>query len=584
MTTGTTRFRGTRAGWRLAVAAAVLLAGLAGLEPAAPAAAQDAPTRGVVVVFPESDSVEIGNLADGQPVTVKVIRDGAVVASASGRTDLFGLFPVNRPPDPLLNHPFPTANCWDGVAPNIRAGDVVRYTYAVGGAQMTRETTTANLSAAAPTVEGGVLTVRGTASLPGGERPAVESLELLLSRLGQAEQFTGTDLPHEMRARHGQLGRPDEVAAEGTLAYDGPETNAWTARFPAANQHDTELALLGSTSTDLLWLGQEPAEGIEETAYEVGATGGTADFCTAVPDGAITDVDRETIDVATADQPLTVHGVASAAIGEVRVGLEQDGAPVGPAVEVAPKAAGAGEGQTWRAEIPAAALGSLGQGPFRVVATFVPIDQEAPEATHARALSKDTEAPAAPTATKAPGTYAGAISVNLEAPGLAQRTTKVHYTRDGSAPDRSSSPFTATSNPIAVTQSETIKAVAFDAAGNRSEVATFAYAIGTAGPDVVAVSPKRNARNVSTKADVTVTFDGAVTGADEQSVVLKAGARRVAATVKPSDGGKTITVDPNRALAPGTKYTVVLTAGIKDASGDALAPQSWSFTTRGVKR
>lgn len=590
MTTGERNGRGRGTAWRLLVAAAVVLSGVAGLVGGAPvvaAAAQgapgvsDPPTQGVAVVFPESDSVEIGNLADGQPVTVRLVRGGNVVASASGRTDLFGLFPVNRPPDPLLNHPYPPVNCWDGQTPNIRPGDVVQFT--VSGTA--HQTTAANLSAGRPFLAAdGVLTVRGTAQLADGARPALASLELFLSRVGQDDLFTGTTLPHEMRARDGNLGRVDEADAEGTIDYDGSATNAWTARFPAVGERNAALALQGTTAVDIFWLGRDPAAGIEETVHEVGETGGTAGFCAAEADGAITDVDRAVVNIATADQPLRVDGVASDVVGTVRVGLVQGEQAVGQPVEVEVARDGvADDTHPWRATIPAADVAGLAQGAFKIAATFVPTNADASPSTQTRAgLRKDTEAPAAPTATKASGTYPAAISLRLEA----ERLATIRYTRDGSEPTGGSPDFRPSANPIAVTTTGRITAVAFDGAGNRSGFATFDYEIraapatGTAGPRVVAVSPTRNGRNVSAKANVVVRFDKAVTGASVRTVQLKAGAKRVAATVTLSADGTTITLNPRKALAPGTRYTVTLAPGIKDAAGKPVATQHWTFTTK----
>jgi hypothetical protein len=82
----------------------------------------------------------------------------------------------------------------------------------------------------------------------------------------------------------------------------------------------------------------------------------------------------------------------------------------------------------------------------------------------------DTTPPPAPVASPPAGTYSTAQSVTLTSePGA-----KIHYTVDGSTPTTASSEYTGA---IAVSETQVLKAIAVDAAGNQSSVATHAYTI-----------------------------------------------------------------------------------------------------------
>src|SRR5215211_1928096 len=76
-------------------------------------------------------------------------------------------------------------------------------------------------------------------------------------------------------------------------------------------------------------------------------------------------------------------------------------------------------------------------------------------------------------ASPAPGTYQSAQSVTLSTGDAAD---KIYYTTNGSEPTTSSTLYSA---PIAVANTQTIRAIAVDAAGNQSASAPFAYTIAT---------------------------------------------------------------------------------------------------------
>ena len=94
--------------------------------------------------------------------------------------------------------------------------------------------------------------------------------------------------------------------------------------------------------------------------------------------------------------------------------------------------------------------------------------------------ARDTTPPAAPTASLPAGEVALPQTIHLSG-------ENVRYTTDGSEPTAASTPY---AGGISVTSALTIKAIAVDAAGNVSPVATFAY---TEEPVVRVISRRRAA-------------------------------------------------------------------------------------------
>jgi hypothetical protein len=85
-------------------------------------------------------------------------------------------------------------------------------------------------------------------------------------------------------------------------------------------------------------------------------------------------------------------------------------------------------------------------------------------------IPPDTTPPPAPEATPPAGAYSTSLSVGLASePGAS-----IHYTTDGSEPTIASPTY---GEPITVSSSQTIKALAIDAAGNQSAIASHAYTI-----------------------------------------------------------------------------------------------------------
>ena len=98
-------------------------------------------------------------------------------------------------------------------------------------------------------------------------------------------------------------------------------------------------------------------------------------------------------------------------------------------------------------------------------------------------INSDTTAPVL-SVSPAAGSYSSTQSVTLSASDETDSAPTIYYTTDGTTPTTASSQFTGSAISVADTGAEvdmTIKAMAVDAAGNQSAVASYAYAIATSG-------------------------------------------------------------------------------------------------------
>ncbi|MEW6720866.1 MAG: Ig-like domain-containing protein [Thermodesulfobacteriota bacterium] len=210
----------------------------------------------------------------------------------------------------------------------------------------------------------------------------------------------------------------------------------------------------------------------------------------------------------------------------------------------------------------------------------------------------DTTAPSV--VSVSPAANAAGVSVNSaltanfsEAVNPLTVTGATFTLRNGSAPvagSVSASGGAATFQPSAplangTTYTATLTIGIKDPAGNAlaspySWSFTTGAAADTTPPAVAGTSPAGNATNVPVGSAVTATFSEALDASTVTTATftLKDNtAAAVAGTVTVS--GTTVTF-AHSALAAGTRYTALLTTGIKDAAGNAMAQEhSWSFTT-----
>ena len=229
----------------------------------------DPPTGShAIMPFPQRDFVSSGGyaLTEG-PIAIEVIRNGKIWARST---------PVDVVEDPAtpglgaaeVNHP--GGGCWDpgngGITPDLRAGDIVRFTNRFGQAE---ETTTANVYAERATdrdangalLSSGVIEVHGTAQDALGNPLPLDQIE---NRL-----IASSATPFEFNGR-----RVLRALGDGTIAYDAvnPVTNPkgthWTATYSGLSGADVDMALTAESRA--VWLGRNPIALSELTFFETG--------------------------------------------------------------------------------------------------------------------------------------------------------------------------------------------------------------------------------------------------------------------------------------------------------------------------
>jgi hypothetical protein len=237
-----------------------------------------------ILSFPQRDFVSSTGYAVSEgPVTVTVIRNGKLWARST---------PVSVVEDPAtpglgavdVNHP--GGGCWDtarlngldGITPDLRAGDIIRFTNKAG---VSDQTTSANVYADRPTDR-----------LPDGTPLAPGTIQVH----GSAQDALGNPLPVAQVESRLVSSSADPFAngrrtlrstTDGALAYDAvsatnPKGTNWTATFSQLSPADVALAMASESRG--VWLGRIPAALNELTFVENGdgIVGGPAGgACTA---------------------------------------------------------------------------------------------------------------------------------------------------------------------------------------------------------------------------------------------------------------------------------------------------------------
>ncbi|MEJ0073816.1 MAG: chitobiase/beta-hexosaminidase C-terminal domain-containing protein [Candidatus Saccharibacteria bacterium] len=128
----------------------------------------------------------------------------------------------------------------------------------------------------------------------------------------------------------------------------------------------------------------------------------------------------------------------------------------------------------------------------------------------------DTTAPNQPTANPSGGAYQTAQSVTLSATDKngGSGIASIWYTTNGDSPVKNGSTSTVFSTPISVTGTETIKAVAYDNAGNESSAMSQTYTLDTTAPNQPIASVTAGTYNANQTVTLTATDNSGGSGID----------------------------------------------------------------------
>ncbi|MFG2110980.1 hypothetical protein ACGFK5_29725, partial [Micromonospora chersina] len=236
-------------------------------KPAPQVPVNEPPTH-PIIAYPSRDMVDVEQVPLDHAVTIQVIRDGRLVSDSPGIVpDEEGLVEVNHV----------GVACWSGTTPEIRANDQIRAIgYGPDGSvAWIDQIAVANVVAQkAVKVRGddpdteafeGVVQIHGVAAAHDGSRLPVDQLEQRL--VSSSKNPFGKSDKRVIRAdASGQV--------DGTLAYDpvdsdtNPLGHAWTATYTGLDAADVKLAT--EVESRVMWLGRQPAAGLELTIYETG--------------------------------------------------------------------------------------------------------------------------------------------------------------------------------------------------------------------------------------------------------------------------------------------------------------------------
>ncbi len=199
--------------------------------------------------FMDRDFVSVGGFDAGELVTMQIIRHGVVVGSA---------FNVLAGDDGIAEVNHPGGSCWEGVTPDIRAGDVLRVTRPNG---LVYEMLNADVK----------VTQKATAITPGSFIVAEKGYARDLATGGplplnqiEARLIASSNNPFAINGRRALTS--GEPLTRSTLTFDpiDPITNPdgvnWTATWDFTDSPDpaADVALAGSEQNRLLWLGRDP--------------------------------------------------------------------------------------------------------------------------------------------------------------------------------------------------------------------------------------------------------------------------------------------------------------------------------------
>jgi hypothetical protein len=432
--------------WGLVTSIGGLSAVLALAGTLTPASAAD-PVRSVTVSKDES-VVVVADLTPGDEVRVEVTRNGIQIGSALGIAPADGVFELNHKVatvDPVVPDPETeendtgTAVCWTDFTPHILGGDVVHVSS--GGVDEEVVVTDIEVTQEPTKVDADTGIVRGRVD---GPVPPISELTVVTKgRTASDERFDGL-----------APGTSDGVT--GKLKYIAP--GRFQATFNGLNRIQMG-AFLDSADVRATHESAGSASATHSTVATYGADARfTEDLCPPVARRAVTGTSLGQINRANVDRPLTVWGV-SAHANAVQVGVQDRN---GTSRTYPATIAGTGIAQTWSVTYPAGALRGLADGRLTIGASFT--GDSGVLAGGDRTIRKDTKAPEGPRIRPDGGRFLRKVTIRLGAPGARE----IWYTLNGARPrvNRGAEYHGA----FVLKRSATLRAIAYDAAGNASEV------------------------------------------------------------------------------------------------------------------
>src|SRR3954449_12005244 len=410
-----------------------------------------------ILSFPVRDFVSADGYLGSDRVTVEILRGGFTVGTAAN------VVPTDDAKTPgfdgivEVNHP--GGGCWQGVTPDIRAGDIVRMTTASGQVDQTH---VADMTVTQPAtnVGGGVVVEKGTAADATGAPLPTAQLEA---------RIIANRLAFDLNGR-----RDLRAPGDGTIAYDAQGSTHWTAKWSGLDQHAQDQAVAGQSRG--LGLGTDPlavpslGSPVEGTLYEFGEVPGPAATCTAplatgpsTPDMTpATDSGASTTDDVTSVASPTFTGVTGLAPAGSTVRLYVDGTVNATGI------AGAGGIYTLSPDV------ALADGAHRIQASEVdPVSGIETRSSAALSVTIDTAAPVAPTVSSVRPGSPGASTTPAVA-GSAETRSTVTLFNDATCTTRAGSGTAAAfgsagvASTVTAGSTTTFNATATDLAGNAS--------------------------------------------------------------------------------------------------------------------
>jgi len=574
-----------------AAIAAMLVA--MGLPLAATSASAAVDPGHIINVFPNRDFVMAEGYAPGSAHTVNVVRAGFTVGTSPAVANAAGFVEVNHPAI------FPNVkNCWVGVTPDLRPGDVIQVD------AETTVTTGINLTQRATFDGFSTVTLKGTA--PGataGTRIPIEQLEVRANA-------KNTKFIHGGNASV----RADSTGTmEGIVRYDLPlPSTAWTATFldmgrvnpaeadgftdgvRAVNSESVAMSITNLQELTNSEMGPNPATFVKGPAFPdctaPAASGPTTPVMTPATNTGISTTDGLT------NNPLPTFGGVPALPTATRVDLFVDGVLNGSTAvangapysitPTTPLLAGTrvitvGE----FGPINGANILTMGNSPASVT-----IDLTRPRTTGVRLTTPgasqlaNVEAFFDEQVSGFGGTPLIALTTAAGVP-VAARLTYTPATRSAVLdPTASLAPSTRYFATLkgGVMGATNLTSGLGDVAGNPLANFSFSFVTGPK-PIVTSKRPAANAVRVGLSANVTAKISENVRGISWRTFTVKKtstgqGVTRV--IVSYNSLTHVATLNPKANLARNTRYTATLSSLIIDVDGNRMSTTSWRFTTR----